>query len=87
MNVNTRKLLTHVEFEPNTYGTAFAVELEAASSPLWSFVNACISLVGFFNSVIEVYIDVSLTKSNVTLQDVLSAWEFCQICGYYCEFF
>ncbi|XP_058960015.2 E3 ubiquitin-protein ligase ubr3 [Pocillopora verrucosa] len=44
MNVNTRKLLTHVEFEPNTYGTAFAVELEAASSPLWSFVNACISL-------------------------------------------
>lgn len=78
MNVNTRKLLTHVEFEPNTYGTAFAVELEAASSPLWSFVNACISLVGFLQrlSVIEVYIDVSLTKSNVTLQDVLSAWEF-----------
>ena len=78
MNVNTRKLLTHVEFEPNTYGTAFAVELEAASSPLWSFVNACISLVGFLQrlSVIEVYIDVSLTKSNVTMQDVLSAWEF-----------
>lgn len=46
MNVNTRKLLTHVEFEPSTYGTAFAVELEAASSPLWSFVNACTSLVG-----------------------------------------
>ena len=76
MNVNTRKLQTHVEFEPNTYGTAFAVELEAASSPLWSFVNACISLVGFLQSVIEVYIDVSITKSNVTLQDVLSAWEF-----------
>ena len=78
MNVNTRKLLTHVEFEPNTYGTAFAVELEAASSPLWSFVNACISLVGFLQrlSVIEVYIDVSLTKSNVTLQSVQSAWKF-----------
>ena len=78
MNVNTRKLLTHVEFEPNTYGTAFAVELEAASSPLWSFVNACISLVCFLQrlSVIEVYIDVSLTKSNVTLQSVQSAWKF-----------
>lgn len=64
MNVNTRKLLTHVEFEPNTYGTAFAVELEAASSPLWSFVNACISLVGFLQSVIEVYIECEFNKKQ-----------------------
>ncbi|KAJ7375330.1 hypothetical protein OS493_002081 [Desmophyllum pertusum] len=41
MNVNSRKLLTHVEFEPKSYYTAFPVELEAASSPLWSFINAC----------------------------------------------
>ncbi|XP_068671556.1 E3 ubiquitin-protein ligase ubr3-like isoform X2 [Montipora foliosa] len=44
MNLNLRKLLRHVEFEPNTYYTAFSVELEAASSPLWSFINACTAL-------------------------------------------
>ena len=45
MNLNVRKLLRHIEYEPNTYYTAFSVELEAASSPLWSFINACIALV------------------------------------------
>jgi len=44
MNLNSRKLMRHVEFEPNTYYTAFSVELEAASSPLWSFINACTAL-------------------------------------------
>ena len=45
MNLNSRRLLTHVEYEPQAYCEAFYVELEAASSPLWSFVNACTALV------------------------------------------
>ena len=45
VNLNLRKVLRHVEFEPNTYYTAFSVELEAASAPLWSFINACKSMV------------------------------------------
>ncbi|XP_029192377.2 E3 ubiquitin-protein ligase ubr3-like [Acropora millepora] len=44
VNLNLRKVLRHVEFEPNTYYTAFSVELEAASAPLWSFINACKSM-------------------------------------------
>ncbi|XP_078377169.1 E3 ubiquitin-protein ligase ubr3-like isoform X1 [Oculina patagonica] len=44
MNLNSRRLLTHIEYEPQTYCEAFYVELEAASSPLWSFVNACTAL-------------------------------------------
>lgn len=45
MNLNSRRLLSHIEYEPHTYCEAFYVELEAASSPLWSFVNACSVLV------------------------------------------
>ena len=45
MNLNSRRLLTHIEYEPQAYCEAFYVELEAASSPLWSFVNACTALV------------------------------------------
>jgi len=44
MNLNSRRLLSHIEYEPHTYCEAFYVELEAASSPLWSFVNACSAL-------------------------------------------
>ena len=39
MNVNTREMRTHIEFEPNTYYAAFSAELEASASPMWSLVS------------------------------------------------
>lgn len=54
MNVNSRRLLSHIEYEPQTYCEAFYVELEAASSPLWSFVNACTALVCLCHYSVEV---------------------------------
>ena len=60
VNLNLRKVLRHVEFEPNTYYTAFSVELEAASAPLWSFINACKSMV----RVLALIAFISLKKSR-----------------------
>jgi E3 ubiquitin-protein ligase UBR3 len=39
MNVNTREMEAHIEFEPNTYYAAFSAELEASASPMWSLVS------------------------------------------------
>ena len=39
MNVNTREMESHIEFEPNTYYAAFSAELEASASPMWSLVS------------------------------------------------
>ena len=39
MNVNTREMRNHIEFEPNTYYAAFSAELEASASPMWWLVS------------------------------------------------
>lgn len=39
MNVNTRELTQHVEFEPNTYYAAFSAELEASAYPMWALAS------------------------------------------------
>ncbi|XP_048579140.1 E3 ubiquitin-protein ligase ubr3 isoform X3 [Nematostella vectensis] len=41
MNTTYRQVMSHIEFEPTVYFTSFSVELEAASSPLWSFISGC----------------------------------------------
>ncbi|KAK2143057.1 hypothetical protein LSH36_882g00050 [Paralvinella palmiformis] len=41
MNVNQRELNTHVEFEPDSYYSAFSAELEICSSPMWSMLAHC----------------------------------------------
>lgn len=39
MNVNSRELGHHVEFEPNTYYAAFSAELEASAYPMWAMLS------------------------------------------------
>ncbi|KAH3873560.1 hypothetical protein DPMN_036798 [Dreissena polymorpha] len=39
MNLNTRELHQHVEFEPDTYYAAFSAELEISASPMWSLIS------------------------------------------------
>ncbi|CAG5130488.1 unnamed protein product [Candidula unifasciata] len=41
MNLNTRELSQHVEFEPETYYAAFSAELEISASPMWSLLMHC----------------------------------------------
>lgn len=41
MNLNTRELSQHVEFEPDTYYAAFSAELEISASPMWSLLMHC----------------------------------------------
>lgn len=41
MNLNTRELHQHVEFEPDTYYAAFSAELEISASPMWSLISHC----------------------------------------------
>ena len=38
MNVNTRELENHIEFEPNTYYASFSAELELSASPMWAIL-------------------------------------------------
>lgn len=38
MNVNTRELEHHIEFEPNTYYASFSAELELSASPMWAIL-------------------------------------------------
>lgn len=35
MNVNSREMNQHIEYEPTTYYAAFSAELEASASPMW----------------------------------------------------
>ncbi|GFO41996.1 E3 ubiquitin-protein ligase ubr3-like [Plakobranchus ocellatus] len=41
MNLNTRELRQHVEFEPDSYYAAFSAELEMSASPMWSLLMHC----------------------------------------------
>ncbi|KAH9489709.1 E3 ubiquitin-protein ligase ubr3 [Bulinus truncatus] len=41
MNLNTRELSQHVEYEPDTYYAAFSAELEISASPMWSLLMHC----------------------------------------------
>ncbi|ODN00342.1 E3 ubiquitin-protein ligase UBR3 [Orchesella cincta] len=39
MNVNSREMNQHIEYEPTTYYAAFSAELEASASPMWALVS------------------------------------------------
>ena len=39
MNVNSRELNNHIEFEPNTYYAAFSAEIEACATPMWNLLS------------------------------------------------
>ncbi|XP_063964911.1 E3 ubiquitin-protein ligase ubr3-like isoform X1 [Lytechinus pictus] len=41
MNLNVRELSQHVEFESNTYSTAFSAEIEACAAPMWQMTVHC----------------------------------------------
>ncbi|XP_030846700.1 E3 ubiquitin-protein ligase ubr3 [Strongylocentrotus purpuratus] len=41
MNLNIRELSQHVEFESNTYSTAFSAEIEACAAPMWQMTVHC----------------------------------------------
>ncbi|PIK49589.1 putative E3 ubiquitin-protein ligase UBR3 [Apostichopus japonicus] len=41
MNLNKRELGYHVEFEPNSYSTAFAAEIEGCAAPMWQIASHC----------------------------------------------
>ena len=41
MNLNTRELSNHVEYESETYYAAFSAELEICASPMWSMLLYC----------------------------------------------
>lgn len=39
MDVNTREMVNHVEFEGDTYHSAFAAEIEICATPLWTLIS------------------------------------------------
>ena len=41
MNVNSRELHHHIEFEPDHYYAAFSAELEICASTMWSILQHC----------------------------------------------
>lgn len=41
MNMNQRELRQHVEYEPDTYYSAFSAELEICASPMWLLLVHC----------------------------------------------
>ena len=47
MNCNERVVTEHVKYEPTTYNAAYFIEIEAASSPMWSLIAASSVLVSF----------------------------------------
>ena len=53
MNCNERVVTEHIKYEPTTYNAAYFIEIEAASSPMWSLIAASSVLVsvGFSTSV------------------------------------
>jgi hypothetical protein len=45
MNCNERVVTEHIKYEPTTYNAAYFIEIEAASSPMWSLIAASSVLV------------------------------------------
>ncbi len=45
MNVNNRKVTSHLEYEPRTYITSFSVEFESVAAVLWELIRGCSKLV------------------------------------------
>ena len=57
MNCNERVVTEHIKYEPSTYNAAYFIEIEAASSPMWSLIAASSVLVSdhFVNSMFKVF--------------------------------
>ena len=48
MNCNERVVTEHIKYEPTTYNAAYFIEIEAASSPMWSLIAASSVLVSLY---------------------------------------
>ena len=45
MNVNNRRIASHIQFEPRTYITSFSVEFESVAAVVWELLRGCEKLV------------------------------------------
>eukprot|EP00795_Rhopilema_esculentum_P014545 gene14545-5613_t len=41
MNVNNRRIASHIQFEPRTYITSFSVEFESVAAVVWELLRGC----------------------------------------------
>ena len=45
MNFNNRRFITHIEYEPRTYYTAFSIEFESVAAVMWEIYRAILKMV------------------------------------------
>ena len=48
MNMNNRRMMSYVEYEPKQYYTAFSMEFESVAAVMWEIHRAILKMVRYF---------------------------------------